>query len=82
MSTKKAEQSETQLTANFGDNLAAMMAERNLSVQNLADEVGISFMTVYRILRKERLTQLLIAIKLADYFGTSVDSFLAKPKKN
>lgn len=82
MSTKKLQPDEKQLVANFGDNLAALMEKRDLSVQNLADAVEISFMTVYRILRKERLPQLLIASRLADYFGTSVDSLIAKPKKN
>lgn len=82
MSTKKTELDEKQLAANFGDNITALMDQRGIGAYDLADAVGISFMTVYRILRKERLTQLLIAAKLADYFGTTIDSLMSKPKKN
>lgn len=81
MSTKKTEIDEKQLAANFGENITALMDRQGIGAYDLADAVGISFMTVYRILRKERLAQLLIAAKLADYFGTTIDALMSKPKK-
>jgi DNA-binding XRE family transcriptional regulator len=82
MSTKKLPLDKKKLAENFGDNLAALMETEGVGYYALGKNLGISFMTIYRILKKERLPELFIAATLADHFGTTVDALLSKPKKN
>ena len=49
-----------------------LRTERNLSLMQLEQELGISYFTLRRYEREETEPKLEIWIKLADYFGVSV----------
>lgn len=60
----------------FSESLAELMQERNLSVKDLAEEVGIKDSNLYYYLRAERLPSVEALVLLADYFSCSADYLL------
>lgn len=62
--------------SDFSDNLAELINEHKLSVEQFAEIVGITYSEIYRYLRKEYIPKLSNVIKIADAFGYSVDYLL------
>ena len=60
----------------FSENLSELIGEKNLTVRQFAEQVGLDLSEVYRYLRKEYLPQLSTIIKIADLYGCSVDYLL------
>ena len=65
-----------EILSDFSDNLAELINEHKLSVEQFAEIVGITYSEIYRYLRKEYIPKLSNVIKIADAFGYSVDYLL------
>ena len=66
----------------FSESLAELMEERNLSVKDLAKEVGIKSSNIYYYLRAERLPSVESIVALANYFACSTDFLLGLTEEN
>lgn len=66
----------------FSESLLELMEERNLSVKDLAKEVGIKSSNIYYYLRAERLPSVESIVALANYFACSTDFLLGLTEEN
>ena len=65
---------------NFNDTLLQLIVKKEMSASAFARMVGIKDSTFYDMLRSENVT-LKNALKVVDYFGTSLDYFEKKTKR-
>lgn len=59
-------------------NLKKLREERGLSQQNLAEKIGISQQSIYKYENKKAEPDISTIIKLADFFGCTVDYLIGK----
>ena len=64
------------ILSSFVENLKELIDEKNISVEELAKKVDITYSEIYRYMRKEYLPKLSNIIKIADYFNCSIDYLL------
>lgn len=57
----------------FAKRLLILLEEKNITQLQLAKEIGISNVTISRYLSNERRPQIDVAIKMANFFGVSLD---------
>ncbi len=64
------------IISDFSENLAELLDERKISVEELAESVDIDPSEIYRYLRKDYLPKLSNVVKIADKYNYSVDYLL------
>lgn len=57
----------------LSNRLKDLLESHDLSQRQLAKEIGVSNVTIYRIVHGQENVMLDVLIKLADYFGVSID---------
>jgi len=57
--------------------IAMLRAERKISRRELADAIGIHYQTVGYLERGEYNPSLQLALRIADYFGVSIETIFA-----
>ena len=61
------------IASNFSETLSELLAMHNLNASQLAKQIKIDRSTITKYLVKRSLPQLQFALKIADYFGCSLD---------
>lgn len=62
----------------FRENLSALIDSRGLTYARLAEEAGLTPATISRYMAGDRTPDLFCAMKIADYFGISLDWLLGR----
>lgn len=62
----------------FSENLRLLRKARGLKQQELADQLGISLRAYQYYERNEREPQLSVLVRIADYFGISLDELAGR----
>ena len=62
----------------FSENLRLLRKARGLRQQELADQLGISLRAYQYYERNEREPQLSVLVRIADYFGISLDELAGR----
>ena len=60
----------------LGTNIRRLRAERDLSVQEFADAMGVTAQTVYRWENNERLPDIVKLVVISDFFGVDIRTLL------
>lgn len=60
----------------LGTNIRRLRAERDLSVQEFADAMGVTAQTVYRWENNERLPDIVKLVIISDFFGVDIRTLL------
>ena len=63
---------------NIGENFKYIRKEKNISQMQIAKETGISQKAISFWERNERTPNIIDCIKLADYFGVSLDELVGR----
>lgn len=64
------------ILSNFSENVSELLNDKKITVEQFANEAGITLSEVYRYLRKEYVPKLSNIIKIADAYEYSIDYLL------
>ena len=68
------------IAEHIGRRVAELRKSHSLSLRAFANEIGLCYVTIFRIERGEYFPTILTALMIADYFGVTLDE-LIRPKE-